>query len=113
MKTHLPLLPDRMDRLDITGEPSAFAKHKWIGLGKKYPDNLPPELWAYRDAAFETPVEKIKEFIPDYAMSVRRFLSCKLPAQAVVLVIPDSRPWFFPSETNRRSPSSQDTEGSQ
>lgn len=82
----------------MSGEVSTFAKHKWIGRGKTYPDDPPPDLRAYHDSVFEMPLDIAKRLLPDRDMPIAQFLTHKLPPRSVSLVIHDTKRCFSMEE---------------
>ena len=87
-----------MDSLDLSGEILTFAKHEWIGRGKMYPNNPPPDLRAYHDSVFEMPSDIAKRLLPDRNMPIAQFLSQKLPPRSVALINHDAKQCFSTEE---------------
>ena len=56
--------------IDISGEAKNLDCAFWIGRGKNYPKNPPPNLTAYRDSLYEIPDSWMKKLLPDRDMPI-------------------------------------------
>ena len=61
--------------IDISGEAKNLDCAFWIGRGKNYPKNSPPNLTAYCDSLYEIPDSWMKKLLPNKDMPINtRFL---------------------------------------
>ena len=61
--------------IDISGEAKNLDCAFWIGRGKNYPKNSPPNLTAYFDSLYEIPDSWMKKLLPNKDMPINtRFL---------------------------------------
>jgi hypothetical protein len=76
-----------MSSVDLASKVPAFSTAEWISQGRTYPaDNSPfPELVAFHAAALAIP-HHARDFLPTPSLSIKQFLSLKLPITAATLV---------------------------
>ena len=72
--------------IDISGEAKNLDCAFWIGKGKKYPSNPPPDLIAYCDSLYDISDTWMKKLLPQKDMPIDTFISWKLPSTKSTLV---------------------------
>jgi len=82
--------------IDISGEAKNLDCAFWIGKGKKYPTNPPPDLTAYCDSLYEVSDTWMKKLLPENDMPIDTFFAWKLPSSKSTLIDISAHSCFLP-----------------
>jgi hypothetical protein len=82
--------------INFSGEAKNLDCAFWIGKGKRYPKNPPPDLIAYCDSLYEISDTWMKKLLPQKDMPINTYISWKLSTSRSTLIDISAHSCFLP-----------------